>query len=176
MSDNEYETLIDKDNIFFQKKRHINNEYRIISSCPLTKSTNIIEIVRNNQLFELIARLNSEFIVEYNNKDGIITYIFSAELMKEFGDKFALNFSNNINIISDNDCIINGSSVDYDNSNYFTILHLNSLQILINISNNAFNIVFLYNIDDDKFNNVEILLVSKFLIKVVSNLNLYVCN
>jgi hypothetical protein len=172
----DYETLIDKGNIFFQKNKHINNEYRIISSCSLTKSTNIINIVQNNQLFELIARLNSDFILEYNNENGIITYVFSSDLMREFGDKFVLKFSNNVNIISHSDCIISGSSVHYNNGNYSNIFHLNSLQIVFNISNNSFNINISYNIDNNLFNHKEILLVSNFLIKVVSNLNLYVCN
>jgi len=176
MSDGDYETLVDNNNIFFQKNKNANNEYRIISSHPLSKSTNIIDIVRNNQLFELIARLNSDFILEHNNENGVIKYVFSSDMMREFGDKFALKFTNNINVTSDNDCVVSGSSVHYSNGEYSNIFHLNSLQIIFNISNNAFNVIILYNIDNNNFNYREIVLVSNFLTKVVSNLNLYVCN
>jgi len=173
----DYETLVDRDNVFFQKHRNTPNEYRIISSCPLLKSTNIIDIVRNNQLFELIARLNSDIVLEYNNKNGIITYVICLDCMKEFGDKFMIKFRHNINITSENDCIINGASVHHNsNEKYLRVFHLNSLQIMLNISNNKFNAVILYNMDKNEFNNIEIKLISSFLSKIVSKLNFYICN
>jgi hypothetical protein len=173
MSD--YETLVDKDNVFFQKNRHVNNEYRIISSCPLLKSTNIINIVRNNQLFELIAKLSSDVISEYNINNDIITYVVSLDCMKEFGDKFMLKFKTKTNITSPNDCTINGASVRNSKEKNLRIFHLNSLEIIFNISDNKFNVVMLYTIDKKEFNNVEIKLVSGFLSKIVTNLNNYVC-
>jgi len=176
MGDDNYETVITENNIYFQKNKHTPSEYRIVSSHPLLKgNTDIIEIVKNNQLFELIARLNSDFILEYSNKNGVIKYVFSSDIMREFGDKFALKFIHNVNVTSDNDCIITGASVNYSNKKYSNIFHLNSLQIIFNISNNTFNVVILYNIDNNNFNNKEITLISNFLIKVVNNLNLYVC-
>lgn len=178
MSDRDYETLTETDNIFYQKHKHLINEYRIISSCSLKKgtTTNIINIVKNNQLFELIAKLNTEHILEYNNKNGIIKYVISSKAMKELGDKFALKFTNDINIISDNHCIVSGASVNYSNSKYSNIIHLNSLKITFNIINNSFNAVILYNMDDTKFNRLEIFFISKVLTEIINKLNLYVCN
>jgi len=176
MSEADYETLITKDNIFFQKNKQLTNEYRIVSSFPLSKSTNIIDIVRNNQFFELISKLNSDFISEYTNENGLVKFVFSSDIMREFGDKFALKFTNNINIVSNTDAIIEGASVPYSNSNYSNIFYLNSLKIILNISNNSFNVLILYNIDNNHFNYREIVLVSNFLINIVNNLNLYVCN
>lgn len=172
----DFETIKNDNNVFFQKKQNSYNEYRVISSHSLTKSTNIIDIVRNNALFDLIYQLNSDLIIEYKNKNNIIKYVFSSDIMKEFGDSFALKISNSVNVISDNDCIITGASVPYNNNKYSNIFFLNNLNIVFNISNNTFNVIFSYNIDNNKFNNREIELVSNFLTKIVSKLNAYVCN
>jgi hypothetical protein len=174
----DYETLKKIDNLFFQKKKE-DNEYRIVSSKSLPNSTNfinLINIVRNNALFDLIHKLNTDLIVEHTNKNNIVKYVISTDDMREFGDKYAIKFTNNVNIISDNTCSINGASVPYSSEIYSDIFYLNNFNIIFSNSNDEFNTILTFIIDSNVFNDAEIEILSKFFINIVIKLNLYVSN
>uniref|UniRef100_A0A6C0BAE8 Uncharacterized protein n=1 Tax=viral metagenome TaxID=1070528 RepID=A0A6C0BAE8_9ZZZZ len=172
-----YEIIKQKDGIVFQKNMN-SSEYRIVSSLKLKKKTNILDITKNNEFFKLIAVLNRDEIISYENKNDIITIGLSSEIMKEFNDVYILHVTSKICNVTENSCEIIGKSVPYKKE-CSRVFILEYFIIKQTIQNETYNIIFSYCFDDlpeNVLNNREFELFSNFMINIVHKLNLYICN
>ena len=90
---NGYNVLFDKDNVVLYKKNVLDNldenieTYRFTFNCIEDKSqTNIFDIVKNNQLFDLIYNINSNIITEFKNLENNVNFIKIKEISLDEDD------------------------------------------------------------------------------------------